>query len=151
MHTLQGRDYDQSVVVQDAKKKQKSMLYLFLFKRTAKIEVKKFNSRRAVPVVVLNKQSLRGDNDGCCNTMRTSSLKNKRTPKKMLYKNSCQIASELKQINLTSTCSPAPTIARRLELYSISTILKAPTATKTIKQKTYHSFVSRDSTRTISS
>lgn len=96
MHTLQGRDYDQSVVVQDAKKKQKSMLYLFLFKRTAKIEVKKFNSRRAVPVVVLNKQSLRGDNDGCCNTMRTSSLKNKRTPKKMLYKNSCQIASELK-------------------------------------------------------
>lgn len=72
------------------------MLYLFLFKRTAKIEVKKFNSRRAVPVVVLNKQSLRGDNDGCCNTIRTSSLKNKRTPKKMLYKNSCQIASELK-------------------------------------------------------
>lgn len=67
----------------------KTMTSLFLFKRTAKIEVKKFNSRRAVPVVVLNKQSLRGDNDGC---------------------------------------SPAPTIARRLELYSISTILKAPTA-----------------------
>ena len=41
------------------------MFYLFLFKRTARTEVKKFNSRRAVPVVVLNKQSRRGDKDGC--------------------------------------------------------------------------------------
>lgn len=41
------------------------MFCLFLFNRTARTEVKKFNSRRAVPVVVLNKQSRRGDRDGC--------------------------------------------------------------------------------------
>ena len=43
------------------------ILYHFLCMRTASIEVKKFNSRRAVPVTVLNKQRRRGDNDGCGN------------------------------------------------------------------------------------
>lgn len=62
---------------------------LVLFKRTATTEVRKFNSRRAVPFVVLNKTRRRGDKDGC---------------------------------------SPAPTMARRLVLKSISTMLKAPTA-----------------------
>lgn len=42
--------------------------YLFLFRRMARIEVKKFSSRRAVPVVVLNKQRRRGDKDGCGRT-----------------------------------------------------------------------------------
>ena len=40
-------------------------VYLFLFTQTAMIEVKKFNSRRAFPVVVLNKHRRRGDKDGC--------------------------------------------------------------------------------------
>lgn len=37
--------------------------------RRASMEVRKFNSLRAAPVVVLNKQRRRGDKDGCnCNT-----------------------------------------------------------------------------------
>lgn len=42
-----------------------NVVYLFLFMRTARIEVKKFSSSRATPVTVLNKHSLRGDKDGC--------------------------------------------------------------------------------------
>lgn len=33
--------------------------------RTASIEVKKFSSLRAFPLIVLNKQRRRGDKDGC--------------------------------------------------------------------------------------
>ena len=42
-----------------------SVFDLFLFRRMARTEVKKFSSRRAAPVVVLNKQRRRGDKDGC--------------------------------------------------------------------------------------
>jgi hypothetical protein len=40
-----------------------SVTNLFLFIRTASIEVKKFNSLRGKPVVVLNKQRRRGDRE----------------------------------------------------------------------------------------
>lgn len=41
--------------------------------------------------------------------------------------------ANIKNKKILITCSPAPTIARRLELYSISTMIKAPTATKVIR------------------
>jgi hypothetical protein len=41
------------------------MCDLFRFIRIANIEVRKFNSLRGAPVVVLNKQRRRGDKDGC--------------------------------------------------------------------------------------
>lgn len=43
----------------------KMINYLLLLTRTARIEVMKLSSCRAVPVVVLNKHRRLGDNDGC--------------------------------------------------------------------------------------
>lgn len=48
-----------------------SACYLSLFMRTASIEVRKFNSLRAAPVVVLNKQRRRGDKEGCISQNNT--------------------------------------------------------------------------------
>lgn len=55
--------------------KLKTPFYLFLFKRTARIEVRKVISRRGAPVDVLNKQRRRGDSDGCSNSNSLSSTK----------------------------------------------------------------------------
>lgn len=57
------------------------MCDLFRFMRIASIEVRKFNSLRGAPVVVLNKQSRRGDKDGCISYNNTkSNQREKRNP-----------------------------------------------------------------------
>lgn len=96
--------------------------------RTATIEVKKFNSFRAVPVVVLNKQRRRGDKEGWGTQIEKKIVNNPGQPKLAF---SAEIQhTKLLAVYISSTCSPAPTIASRLELYSISTMAKAPIAKK---------------------
>ena len=104
-------------------KKKKEHFYLCLFMRTASIEVRKFNSLRAVPLVVLNKQRRRGDKDGC---YKEIIIIRRRESENDPTKVECYQLNESKGV--VNTCSPAPTIASRSELNNISTILKAPIA-----------------------
>jgi len=99
--------------------------YLSLLMRTARIDVKKFSSLIAVPVTVLNRHRRRGDNEGCWSQVEKI--------KQTLFGYTIYKFQRMKlkeKMNAQSTCSPAPTIARRLELNSISTMLNAPIAVK---------------------
>ena len=105
--------------------------------RTASIEVRKFNSLREAPVVVLNKQRRRGDRDGC--------IIQNNTHNQIRKKAQSQFTVTQNEENLgMSTWSPAPTIARRLELNNISTITKAPTATGRGKNKNILIYIKKD-------